>query len=108
MRRIDASDESSVGTNCRPTFGHDLKLQTEFTDTSEPVLIISTSWLVFDALWLRVAFKFRIENHSVAGNFERKLYFRWWVTMGCQHGKDSFVEYCLIRCINDFFWVPVV
>ena len=36
-------------------FGHDLKLLTEFTDSSEPVLILSSSLFGFDTLGARIA-----------------------------------------------------
>ena len=44
-------------------FGHDLKLQTEFTDTSEPVLIIFASFFGFDALGARIMSKLMSSNN---------------------------------------------
>ena len=44
-----------MDNQCKRIFGHDLKLQTGFTDTSEPVLIIFPILLGFDALSLRIS-----------------------------------------------------
>ena len=83
------------------SFGHNLKLQTEFTDTSEPILIISQSLFGFNALGARIPSKGISGSESFSSsNFEQNFLFRnfppmihqwttggqWWVTMGCQCG----------------------
>ena len=83
-------------------FGHDLKLQTGFTETSEPVLIIFPFSLVL--IRLKV---FRVVN-PVAKNFERNFHFRnfrifhRWTIGGPPVGKPS------CNLIFPHRWPPVV
>ena len=83
-------------------FGHDLKLQTGFTETSEPVLIIFPFSLVL--IRLKV---FRVVN-PVATNFERNFHFRnfrifhRWTIGGPPVGKPS------CNVIFPHRWPPVV